>query len=216
MGERSPGEKREENAISVIQEALSKAKHPFIVFTGDIHSLVILHMVRRIAGNSIPVLHIDTTLHFQEIYLYIEKMRRFWGFQLIKERNKDVLGYTAIEKKRGRCCRMLKTEPLRKAIEKYTIDFLFTGMARDGNGSQKGPILISSTKGCLCLNPVAYLTRNDVWNYIKEHSLPYCSLYDRGYEDIDCMPCTEPPEDVSEMKQGEQEIHESLKALGYM
>ena len=212
----SPEGKREENAISIIQEALKKAGHPFIAFTGDIHSLVILHMVRQIAGNSVPVLHIDTTLHFQEIYLYIEKMRRLWGFHLFRERNKDVLGSIATGKERGRCCRILKKEPLRKAIEKYTIDFLFTGLARDGNGSQKDGVLISSANGCLCLNPVAYLTRNDVWNYVRENNLPYCSLYDRGYEDIDCMPCTEPPVNVSEIKQGEQEIHESLKALGYM
>ena len=207
---------REENAFSAIRDALSKANRPFVVFTGDMVSLVLLHMVRSIAGNSVPVLHIDTTAYFREVYLYIEKMQRLWGFHLFRERNEEALLSINMGKDRDRCCRSLKADTIRRAIEKYQMDCLFTGAANDEWGPGTSRLLLSSVNGCLCLNPVAYLSYTDLWDYVTYHNLPYCSLYNRGYRKIDCLPCTGTPVDQSKQKQDEKEIAETLKTLGYM
>jgi phosphoadenosine phosphosulfate reductase len=40
------------------------------------------------------------------------------------------------------------------------------------------------------LNPMANWTREQVWDYIKEHKIPYNPLQDQGYRSIGCQPCT--------------------------
>lgn len=39
------------------------------------------------------------------------------------------------------------------------------------------------------LSPVLYWTDEDVWRFIKENSLPYCSLYDEGFKRLGCVGC---------------------------
>lgn len=39
------------------------------------------------------------------------------------------------------------------------------------------------------LAPLCYWTNEDVWNYIKSRNLPYCKLYDNGWERIGCIGC---------------------------
>ena len=38
--------------------------------------------------------------------------------------------------------------------------------------------------------PLALWTKDQVWDYIREHEVPYHSLYDSGYTSIGCAPCT--------------------------
>jgi len=40
------------------------------------------------------------------------------------------------------------------------------------------------------LNPLADWDDEQVWNYIKDHHVPYNELHDQGYPSIGCMPCT--------------------------
>ena len=42
------------------------------------------------------------------------------------------------------------------------------------------------------LNPLADWSERDVWNYIREHDLPYNPLHDHGYPSIGCTHCTKP------------------------
>jgi phosphoadenosine phosphosulfate reductase len=39
------------------------------------------------------------------------------------------------------------------------------------------------------LRPILYWSTTDVWDYIKSQSLPYCHLYDQGYDRIGCIMC---------------------------
>ena len=39
------------------------------------------------------------------------------------------------------------------------------------------------------LNLIIDWTDQDVWNFIKQNNLPYCSLYDEGWERIGCLMC---------------------------
>jgi len=42
------------------------------------------------------------------------------------------------------------------------------------------------------LNPIADWSEKDVWNYIREHRVPYNPLHDRNYPSIGCTHCTKP------------------------
>ena len=39
------------------------------------------------------------------------------------------------------------------------------------------------------VNPILDWSDNDVWNFIKERNIPYCSLYDEGFKRIGCVMC---------------------------
>jgi len=39
------------------------------------------------------------------------------------------------------------------------------------------------------LHLIFHWTTEDVWQYIHEHNLPYCSLYDEGFSRIGCICC---------------------------
>jgi phosphoadenosine phosphosulfate reductase len=45
----------------------------------------------------------------------------------------------------------------------------------------------TATKGFL--HPIIDWTTLEVWDFIKEHGLPYCSLYDEGHHRIGCIGC---------------------------
>jgi phosphoadenosine phosphosulfate reductase len=37
--------------------------------------------------------------------------------------------------------------------------------------------------------PIVYWSSQDVWRFIKERGLPYCSLYDEGFKRLGCVGC---------------------------
>lgn len=39
------------------------------------------------------------------------------------------------------------------------------------------------------VNPIAYWTDNDVWDFIHDRKLEYCSLYDEGFTRLGCIGC---------------------------
>lgn len=39
------------------------------------------------------------------------------------------------------------------------------------------------------LNPIIDWTEDDVWQFIRERNLPYCSLYDEGWHRLGCIGC---------------------------
>lgn len=39
------------------------------------------------------------------------------------------------------------------------------------------------------VNPIIDWTDDDVWEFIHEYSVPYCSLYDAGYKRLGCVGC---------------------------
>ena len=76
-----------------------------------------LYPIKRGYDGALNVLHIDTTVEFDNIYLYIEKMRKLWRFNLIREKQSDIEDIRTAENKEE-CCKKLKMEPLKNAIEK--------------------------------------------------------------------------------------------------
>jgi len=39
------------------------------------------------------------------------------------------------------------------------------------------------------INPLLKWTENDIWTYIRQEKLPYCSLYDEGFKRLGCVMC---------------------------
>ena len=39
------------------------------------------------------------------------------------------------------------------------------------------------------INPIIDWTDDDVWEFLREYEIPYCSLYDEGYDRLGCVGC---------------------------
>lgn len=60
------------------------------------------------------------------------------------------------------------------------------------------------------IRPIIDWTDEDVWSYIKENKLPYCSLYDEGFKRIGCVMC--PMAGTNQMLRDEQRWPKIAKA----
>lgn len=50
-------------------------------------------------------------------------------------------------------------------------------------------IHICPTKAQRILNPIVDWSTDDVWEFIHEYNVPYCRLYDEGFERLGCVGC---------------------------
>lgn len=56
------------------------------------------------------------------------------------------------------------------------------------------------TKGKNILNPIIDWEDSDVWEFIRGNQIPYCSLYDNGYERLGCIGCPMSTNQKSELE----------------
>jgi len=91
-----------------------------------------------------------------------------------------------------KCCDVLKKRPSRKFEKETGLHPMFGVMANDSHlRNQK-----NARKECnsfegkrLESNPMMFWTTDDVWAYIKQHDLPYSSIYDMGWDRTGCVAC---------------------------
>jgi phosphoadenosine phosphosulfate reductase len=207
-----------QQAKEIVKNAFSKAKVPFVEFTGGKDSLVTLHLVRSVSHSPVSVLFIDTSAHFSEIYQFVEKMRKLWRLNLVIEKNEEALGSIKIAKDKAECCYQLKTRVLRNSIKKFEIDYFFIGLRREEERENCPEDYLPRSGEYVRVNPVVYFSDKDIWDYIKEYNLPYCSLYDKGYKSIDCVPCSKLPEESYEhsvLENEKEAVMNKLRKLGY-
>jgi phosphoadenosine phosphosulfate reductase len=80
------------------------------------------------------------------------------------------------------CC-----QPLKHSSNKDTIKL--TGIrAAESNGRRK-QCFKSEYDGETLINPMFLWSDNDVWDFIRQENIPYCSLYDNGFKRIGCILC---------------------------
>lgn len=46
-----------------------------------------------------------------------------------------------------------------------------------------------SLLGGFVVAPICYWTEQEVWQFIREHNLPYCKLYNEGFKRLGCVGC---------------------------
>ena len=100
---------------------------------------------------------------------------------------------------RKRCCHIRKVEPLKRALAGKGA--WITGMRRE-QAVTRGSLEVSAfdaDNGLHKINPLLEWNEKEVWEYIKQHDVPYNKLHDQFYPSIGCAPCTRaitPGEDV--------------------
>jgi phosphoadenylyl-sulfate reductase (thioredoxin) len=89
------------------------------------------------------------------------------------------------------CCDVRKSRPLARALHGY--DAWVTGTRRDQTRGRSNISVVAAdpdNSGLAKIAPLASWSSDQVWAYVREHDLPYHSLYDQGYTSIGCAPCT--------------------------
>jgi len=89
------------------------------------------------------------------------------------------------------CCRILKVEPVRWAIEKMGVDCWVTGLrSTEGRTRTDYKEVEERDKGLIKLNPILVWKEREVWQYLALYNVPVNPLYKEGYRSLGCEPCT--------------------------
>ncbi len=91
---------------------------------------------------------------------------------------------------RKSCCGIRKVEPLARALAGKKA--WLTGLRREQAASRQNldNWEYDEAHGLHKFNPLIDWTEQEVWDYLREHKVPYNKLHDRGYPSIGCEPCT--------------------------
>lgn len=197
----------ENKSIYLIREANYRYRGKLaILWSMGKDSTVMLALVRKSFFGQVPlpVIHIDTTFKFKEIYKFRDKYAKKWGLNLIIAKNEQAL-QKKISPGQGRfdCCNALKTEALKQAIAQYRLEALFLAIRRDEHSIrakeryfsprdadfswnyQNQPLEIwdqahysrGQTGIHFRIHPMLAWREIDIWRYIKREKLPVISLY---------------------------------------
>lgn len=109
--------------------------------------------------------------------------------------------YRSLELRRS-CCDIRKVEPLKRALAGKRA--WITGQRREHSHerSRLAEREFDLAHGLLKFNPLAAWSEKQVWDYIREHDVPYNRLYEQGYRSIGCAPCTRPVLPEEEVRAG--------------
>ncbi len=108
------------------------------------------------------------------------------------------LFYYSVENRKA-CCNVRKMKPLRKELA--TVNAWICGLRRDQSVTRTEVELVSwdAEFGIYKICPLFDWSEQQVWDYIKQHNVPYNPLHDQGFPSIGCAPCTRavaPGEDI--------------------
>jgi thioredoxin-dependent adenylylsulfate APS reductase len=175
---------------------------------------VLLDMAYEI-DPSIRIFSVDTGRLPAETFDLVERMRdRYPNLQLdllspdagpvnaMVGKHGPNLFYKSVEN-RLLCCQVRKVLPLLRHLA--GLDAWITGLRRDqwATRSDIRKVEIDHDHGAIVkLNPLAEWTEEEVWDYVREHELPYNALYDKGYTSIGCAPCTRPTNEGENLRAG--------------
>jgi phosphoadenosine phosphosulfate reductase len=163
--------------------------------------LVMLHLARA-QKLTFPTFTLDTGLLFPETLELKKRLEDFLGLtieslepDLTVDEQADVHGPDLWTRNPDLCCTVRKVLPLRDKLT--DLECWITGLRRQQSDSRAAIGVVevyvadeASGREIVKLNPMASWTRDAVWNYLREHKIPYNPLQDQGYHSIGCWPCT--------------------------
>ena len=199
----------EAKSIYIIREAYHSYHNKLAVLVSwGKDSTTLLYLVRKsfFGEVPIPVVHIDTSYKFKEIYEFRDRLVKEWNLKLIIARNEEALKQ-GMNPSRGKleCCTALKTQALKQAIERYGFKALLLAIRRDEHGIRakeryfswrdkdfkwdyinQPPELweqfnqIEDAETHMRVHPMLHWREIDIWRYIKREGIPVVPLYFSG------------------------------------
>ncbi len=197
----------EAESIQIIREAVAEAERPVMLYSIGKDSSCMVHLAMKAFYPSrppFPLMHVDTTWKFQEMYAFRSSLTERLGLELLVHSNPDCVaqGINPFDHGSALHTDMWKTEGLKQAIDKWGFDLAFGGARRDEEKSrskervfsvrspqhqwdprQQRPELWSlynvrhAPGESLRVFPLSNWTELDVWQYIHLEQIPIVPLY---------------------------------------
>ncbi|MGZ8307933.1 MAG: sulfate adenylyltransferase subunit CysD [Allosphingosinicella sp.] len=199
-------EQLEAESIHILREVVAEAERPVMLYSVGKDSAVMLHLARKAffpAPPPFPLLHVDTTWKFRDMYALRDRVAREAGVELIVHRNPEAERRGINPFDHGSLHTDLwKTEGLRQALDLHGFDAAFGGARRDEDKSRAKERIFSfrsahhrwdpknqrpelwslynsrkSRGETMRVFPLSNWTELDVWQYIHAESIPIVPLY---------------------------------------
>ncbi|MEQ1931978.1 MAG: sulfate adenylyltransferase subunit CysD, partial [Parvularculaceae bacterium] len=197
----------EAEAIHIMREVAAEAENPVMMYSVGKDSSVMLHLAAKAFHPSrppFPLLHVDTTWKFRDMYRHRDRMAKELGFDLIVHVNEEGLKQGVGPFTHGSQIHtdVMKTQGLKQALDKYRFDVAFGGARRDEEKSRAKERIFSFrsaghrwdpknqrpelwdiynariNKGeSIRVFPISNWTELDVWQYIYRENIPIPTLY---------------------------------------
>jgi len=167
--------------------------------------VVLVDMAAR-SGRPFRVFTLDTGRLHQETYAYLDDVRRRYGLELevflpdtgeAMELMRRCGGNSFLRDGHAECCAVRQIRPLARALEGRTA--WLTGRVAGGPGAvpvvERAPTRDGADRArdtLVRINPLASWSRERVAEYAHAHDVPLNPLFEQGYVEIGCAPCTRP------------------------
>ena len=197
----------ESDSIRIMREAVAEAENPVMLYSVGKDSAVMLHLARKAFHPSkppFPLLHVDTTWKFQDMYRFRDERVSEYGMDLLVHKNPEAvrLGINPFDHGSAVHTDIWKTEGLKQALDKYQFDLAFGGARRDEEKSRAKERVFSLRSAqhrwdpkmqrpelwglynarknpgeSVRVFPLSNWTELDVWQYIHLEDIPIVPLY---------------------------------------
>ena len=197
---------RENESIYIIREVYAQEKDIAVLWSMGKDSTVLLWLIKKAFFGKVPfpVIHIDTTFKFPEMYEFRDQLAKEWDLDLVVRKNEEALnaGISYDTEDAVTVCHELKTRPLQDLVKKEKIKGLFVGIRSDEHGIRAKEQVISPRKSDFTwdyldsniqigdvyvqdvdndehvrIHPILNWTELEIWEYVKEENIPTNELY---------------------------------------
>ena len=197
----------EAESIHIFREVVAEADNPVMLYSIGKDSATMLHLARKAffpAALPFPLLHVDTTWKFREMYAMRERTARERGVQLLVYQNPEAAarGINPFDHGSQLHTDLWKTQGLKQALDKYGFDAAFGGARRDEERSRAKERVLSFRSAThrwdpknqraelwnlynarkhrgesMRVFPLSNWTELDIWQYIYQENIPIVPLY---------------------------------------
>mmetsp|Transcript_23416 Transcript_23416/g.41420 ORF Transcript_23416/g.41420 Transcript_23416/m.41420 type:complete len:462 (-) Transcript_23416:123-1508(-) len=185
----------EEQAMEALKYAIETREHPVFpcaMIAGDMVILDLLNRLGFVSTGKVQVMFVDTFHLFDETITFMKDTEARYGFKgnwFHAEGCEDKAAYDA---KHGADLwkvnieeydRICKVEPFQRGLKTLQTDCMINGRRRD-HGFERAFIDVYEDGKMAKVNPLAYWTFEDCWDYINKYKIAYHPLHDQGYPSI--------------------------------
>jgi sulfate adenylyltransferase subunit 2 len=199
-------ERLEAESIHILREVVAEVERPVMLYSIGKDSACMLHLAKKAFYPSrppFPLMHVDTTWKFRDMYALRDKAAREAGMELIVYHNPEAMEKGINPFDHGPLhTDMWKTEGLKQALDKYGFDAAFGGARRDEEKSRAKERIFSfrsanhrwdpkkqrpelwnlynarKAKGeSIRVFPISNWTELDIWQYIHLEGIEIVPLY---------------------------------------
>ena len=197
----------EAESIDIMREAVAESENPVMLYSIGKDSSVMLHLAMKAFHPSkppFPLLHVDTTWKFREMYAFRSMMTGRLGLELLVHVNPEAqaMGINPFTHGSAVHTDIWKTQGLKQALDKHGFDLAFGGARRDEEKSRAKERIFSfrsaehrwdpkmqrpelwrlynarKNKGeSIRVFPLSNWTELDIWQYIHLQKIEIVPLY---------------------------------------